>query len=241
MSVRNIALGFLVFTLCLSSSVGAITLYNMCVTPDNVYINGALPAFSSVQDYSDNTYASLIRLETKDGQFFCSGTVISDDYVLTAAHCLMRGTLFKSMTKDEINVVSINNRDGIKRTTVVHAAAVAANVIADYALIKGDFKKFTKTRILVKPNSIHEISGRLVTCGFPWGAEGACYATGDKLYTYFEVFKTAGHLYPGMSGGPVVDSGTKAIFAVNTGATDGFIVISPLIGLFETLGVQVIE
>lgn len=208
-------------------------------TPRMIYNNGPMPDFNENQDYTDKQFISLVRLETADGKFFCSGAVISDDYVLTAAHCLMDNSLVPGINKKVILIKSIVNPDGSQKQ--VKALAAGLNNRADYGLVKGNFKEFTKVKILVKPNMFRELVGPMVTCGFPWGAEDICYATGEGFSIYYEHFITHGRLYPGMSGGPVLDLATKNVFAINTAVADGGIILSPLIGLFETLGVRVIK
>lgn len=203
-------------------------------TPRLVYRNLPLPAFRELQDYTQQEYPALVRLESEKSGFFCSGTVISDDYVLTAAHCLMHEGLFPGMTAEPIKIVSIGAK------AIVMASAAAVNNRADYALVKGDFKKFTKMKIWSHPNAMTLITGPTVTCGFPWGAESTCYVTGERYILSFGQYVTSGVMYPGMSGGPVVDVGARAMFAINAAVGDGFIVVSPLVGLFETLEIQVL-
>jgi hypothetical protein len=93
-----------------------------------------------------------------------------------------------------------------------------------------------------KPNMFDSLIGPILTCGYPWGAEGICYPTGNQIYMYYAQFQMNGKMFPGMSGGPVMDVGNNAIIAVNTAVTGGGpIIVSPLIGLFETLGVEVLK
>lgn len=236
--LKTVALGVVLFIL----SVVALPVskrFNQVTSPRLIYRTSDLPTFNEVQDYRLNTYLSMVRLENKEHGFFCSGAVISDDYVLTAAHCLMEEGVFPDMNREEINVVSIPTPTGATKTIAAHAAAL--NNRADYALIKGDFREFTKIKILAKPNMTNQLKGPIVTCGFPWGAESVCYNTGGVLVPYFERYRLEGRLYPGMSGGPVIDMVTGSVLAVNTAVMDGGIAISPLIGLFQTLGVQVIK
>lgn len=204
-----------------------------------------LPAFSLSQDYAaENEFEALVRLESaettfEDQQFVCSGTIISDDYMLTAAHCV-GGTVGK-LSKEKLLVISMANQLG--ETLTVEAVAASMNGRADYAVVKGDFRRFKKLRIL--PNMEHAMAKvfaipRLLTCGFPWGAEDACY-TAEGSQPYFEGIAMRGLLYPGMSGGPVIDPESKIVVAVNSAmAPGGAIVISPLVGIFQTLHIKVV-
>lgn len=188
-----------------------------------------LPGYNENQDYSQKEFSPLVRLEAMDGEFFCSGSVISDEYVLTAAHCIEEGGRLR---KTSIKVVSLVNHK--KEILQVEAVAAAKNSRADYGVIRGDFKRFTKVKISFRPQSILEIQGPVLACGFPWGAEDFCYQAGD-FNMYYNFIGARGVLFPGMSGGPVIDRGTGLVFAVNSAMVPGGVLFSPLIGLFDTL------
>lgn len=195
-----------------------------------------LPGFKENQDYTQKEFSPLVRLETMDGQFFCSGSVISDDYVLTAAHCIdEKGRLSSSGVK----VVSLMNQKN--ESITVEAIPAAKNSRADYGVIKGDFKRFTKVRLNYLPNAILNLQGPILACGFPWGAEDICYPTGAGAEMYYNFIFTKGVLFPGMSGGPVIDMSNRTVFAVNSAMIPGGVLFSPLIGLFETLNIKVIK
>jgi hypothetical protein len=214
--------------------------------PAMIETNGSLPSFTRTQDLTPRTFDAAVRLESPTHGFFCSGTVISDDYVLTAAHCLINLDPLAGhvgIRKAPVSVVGIAYADNHKESVKAFAAAV--NNRADYALVKGDFRDFTKARIITNPNQLIpalQASSAVMTCGFPWGAPFACYPVG-RLEVFFEHLAGPGLMYPGMSGGPVVGVTEVGplILAVNTAVGSGFVVVSTLVGLFETLGVEVIE
>lgn len=228
----------------IASLVGAVALIffmyaHLSKRPEMIQLREGNPPFKLNQDIKPDVEShSIVRLETapsnKKGQFFCSGTVISDDYVLTAAHCLTDkyGNLNNS-------TIVIKTNDG---KLSVNAVAAAFNSRADYGLIRGNFKEFEKLRIETDPQTSLDIVGPVVAaCGYPWGARLTCYQTGNGGQLYFEHIATQGLLFPGMSGGPVVDTGRGVVFAVNTAVAEGFIIISPIIGLFETLEIEVVQ
>lgn len=232
LAVILLALGYFLGTALVT---GADTVAFHIGSEKMIYTTKDMPSYSEDQDFSKKQYSPLVRLESKSGEFFCSGTVISDDYVLTAAHCLMdHGAFFPGMTTADIHV----RGDGQLIPNTAKAAAL--NQRADYALIKGDFRLYTKGKILLHPLDLVRVSPLVVTCGFPWGAEATCYQA-RGLTIYFEHLIGGGPMFPGMSGGPVVDVMTGVIFAVNSAVTGGAIIVSSVVGLFETLNVTVIQ
>lgn len=180
---------------------------------------------------------ALVRIENEQGDFVCSGTVISNVYILTAAHCLSGDNGY--LSTETYRIVSMSFEGGVP--LVVPAIAAARNARADYALMTGDFSQFNKLPIVTDPREALALKGpvgQLITCGFPWGSTDVCYPTGQG-HQYYDGISIQGLLYPGMSGGPVIDRGIGAVVAVNSAVSNGSIIIMPLIGLFETLGVEV--
>jgi hypothetical protein len=169
-------------------------------------------------------FPAMVRIFTSGGT--CSATVISDTQILTAAHCLPQQV--------EVTVLSLPNAKG--KITTLKAMAYKANFRADYAIIKGSFKRFSKMKIMINPRGdIFYSNYNMVACGFAYGITDACFPLMGKPMKFIDQIKVVGQLYAGMSGGPVIDLNTGTVVAVNTAATDGFVIISPLIGLQDLL------
>lgn len=220
-----------IFINVITVSLIGLAIYKLSTGSQMIQVAKDLPAYNVSQDLTQNEFPTLVRL-SKDGQFFCSGSVISDDYVLTAAHCLVDEN--GEMLDTEFNIESIDQVNKV----VVTAAGV--NQRADYGLVKGDFKRYTKMTINMDPgtgigDSIY------IACGFPWGSSDICYPLGSQFQTYYDGFATTGRLYAGMSGGPVVDINRMTIIAVNSAVAEGYVIVMPTVGLFETLGIKVIK
>ncbi len=221
-----------------------VTLINLG-TPKAYYLQGERPPFRALQDYTGQTFEPFVRLENMNGEFICSATVISDDYALTAAHCVLETSLLGvTSLKDNLRTVGkpLEGRyPAAVDSNVVEVQAVAAGVRADYALVKGDFKLFTKAPISVSPRQTEQIVGPIIMCGYPYGDSFICYTTNNQISPHYGHFQILGQLYPGMSGGPVIDYAMQRVIGVNTAVGAGSVFFAPLVGLFVSLDVEVLE
>lgn len=197
------------------------------------------------QDYMENEFSPPVVLlveaneTTNPNGVHCSGTVISNEYVVTAAHCLVDedGKLRKSI----IIKNALPGRKGLDSTQ--DATPVGVNKRADYGLVKGNFTLFSKSLIDVSMSTIVDPPGKMSLCGSGWGSPFTCYPIfvsrmcGDKI-----CFKGS-IVFPAMSGGPVVASSSYGpiLFAVIRAYNEDSVVASPLVGLFETLGIEVVK
>lgn len=172
----------------------------------------------------------IVRLHrAQDGAFFCSGSVISDQLILTAAHCVAGAPLNKPL---------LEIRDMFNKGKTP-ASVLEYNERADFALLKGDFKDFKHMTYTVKPQEIVDSFHlhRLTLCGYPHAGQLFC---SQFKFIGQTVFGMAGyaHMWPGMSGGPIIDMETGQIVAVVTGMDGDKGIVSPIIELFESLHVK---
>lgn len=180
-------------------------------------------------EFDSNSLSSIVRLhDANTGAFFCSGLVVSPTQIITAAHCVVG----RSTQDPDISVQATKNSEiGVK------ASVVNWNSRADYAIIKGDFRIFKTLEVETNPEDINRQfeDDTLIACGFPMGGKLSCSRVKGPEHCVFQ-FCAGGFLYPGMSGGPVINLRTGKAIALNTAVMDnGQIVLSPYVNIFDSL------
>lgn len=172
----------------------------------------------------------LVRLYNSDDSFFCSGTVISPNYILTAAHCLAP----QSMSK---NSIKVKNDLGLLVTT---ASVADFENRSDQGLLYGDFSSFNNVEIELNSGMIitaFEQRHVMIQCGFPYGGNPLCLEFKPIRRAAFSVAGDS-WLYPGMSGGPTIDLMTGKIIAINTAVDDYLAIISPVVEIMTNLHIE---
>jgi Trypsin len=206
-----------------------------------------LPSYnlSDINDNSPDKYDAMVGLfrpMKKMGNkqhFFCTATVISDRLALTAAHCLIDEDDF--MIKDPIIVKLSDNTNKNFRETGVVARSGAINIRADLGIIVGNFKNFNKIRINLHPGGFFNVRGPFIACGFAWGSNpGLCIPFIPKDNYEFKE-GGIGRLYPGMSGGPVIDVASGHLVGVNVQVMNSGVAVVPTVGLIGALELDVTE
>lgn len=239
--------------LMLTVVFGTSAVYMTVVGIDRVEKSGALgpsmvqtiknaPTFS----YKENSeavdaqkYSPVIRLKLteKDGTFrsHCSAFVVSDSYAVTAAHCLVDEDEF--MMTDDIGVFDVKDND-----TGVRAVAGGVNLRVDYGILKGDFSKFNKLHVGRPLVGFLSKNGPFISFGYPWGGDlmAVQVALAPGYNKFFDIHMI-GPIYPGMSGGPVVDVDSGEAVGINHAVDDVGVLITPMVEIFKGMKIPVGE
>ena len=184
-----------------------------------------------INDPSLGTQSPIVRLYQEDGMPLCSGVVISSNYILTAAHCLLTDTGKLSSGK-----ITVKSSD---KTISVEATAASAYPRTDVGLITGNFSQFKYAKVETQTLRVFNSPGPFLSCGFPLGGEMFCNRIDGFSYSNFFLVSN-GVLIPGMSGGPILSMVTGYVIGVNSAMVDSISVYGPTLELFTVLGVEVV-
>lgn len=199
-----------------------------------------LPKFNPEEEFSDATAAApaIARLELND-IFRCTTFIISNNYAITANHCVV-SSFNKKLITSEFEVVSED------RSISITARAVGGYSSGDLALLYSEngFVDFKKIKIdasyLSAPLALQ--SKAVAACGFPRGTSKAVCYRQSQCGVYYDFVECQGLLYHGMSGGPLIilDAipGERLVVGVNAAMTPGSSLFALLIGLFELLNIK---
>lgn len=157
----------------------------------------------------------------------CTGSVISDLLVITAAHC------FKDPEPNTSVFTYVSDKDN-KETQYNQVYYI--NRSLDVALVSGDFTKFKKSKLKKLQNGIENDDPVHQSCGFAYGGNLLCFKVKNLISNQFYI-QGNGSLYPAMSGGPLYNSNGELV-AINNGVTLDKSFYSPLVNFDTMFGVK---
>lgn len=176
---------------------------------------------------------SIVRL-VKNGQTFCSGTVINNHTILTAAHCVVEDGIFGVIiTQDPIE---IRADDNVSHNVFVTAFFASSQM--DQALLTGNLKLFEERQYMSDPAELTAAkngpNSTFISCGYPLGGDLYCSHM-YYLHTYQFMWAVSGVLLPGMSGGPTMTP-DGVVVATNCAVEGANSIVSPIYNIDKALG-----
>lgn len=200
-----------------------------------------LGLFDRFRDESKPKLGAIVRLhESESGRFFCSGTVVASNTIVTAAHCVLTYIDAGPFGQQVIlrKGISVRTEDG--KDLGIYAETAGAEPRSDQALLHGDFKDFDIKKLETDPAKIYKTftnpDSRIQMCGYAYGGRLYCLLTQYKANYFFQMEMT-GQIYPGTSGGPVIDLGTGKVIGVITAMKDDSSILSPTTNIYNNLNV----
>lgn len=212
-----------------------------------------LPEYNEAKiNYEDKKYIAVVQMvDLESGKGFCTGFIISDDYMISAAHCFVDPKTSKLNDKQYGARSRSVEEEKVVMTAFVDIVGVHVN--ADYAVLKGDFKEFSKLKINVSGSVMREWTQRsllpgmppipVFAVGYPYGTTVAmAYAQSNcrNVYDFIECELSQG-LFPGCSGGPVIDPLSGEVIGINYAMGANTKYFKHLIGIFEAFNIKVVK
>lgn len=171
----------------------------------------------------------IVRLVSSTGATYCTGTVVSDSVILTAAHCVVEETPIGPM----LRAPSIGIRGDDNADLKVLAYPLSVSPQLDQARLTGNFSTFQHTPYISDITRLLKIARKdqvFKACGYALGGPLQCNTLLFKdIYTF--MWSTKGVLIPGMSGGPVFFGDSQV--AINCAMDGNEAIVSPIYNISD--------
>jgi hypothetical protein len=176
-------------------------------------------------------YFSIVRL-VRENHTFCSGTVVANNLIITAAHCVLIETPIGMMLNPEEIDIRPNTNVNVGATATV----VYASPQMDQAMLTGDFTEFNHRKIITDPATLTKLgksNKKFVSCGYPLNGDLYCNDMEFKDRNDF-FWAVNGILIPGMSGGPIMLPNGDMV-GVNVAVEKNNSIVSPIYNILNNL------
>lgn len=194
---------------------------------DNVF--GLAPLINK-QEYTEYEKKDPVVRISVNGSFTCTGFVVSQIYIITAAHCVEELHQVVQIHDSSKEIFILGEVVGIYDP--MDQALLRASIGNRIAPVKADF-----TGKLMSMDTT-----QVITCGFPGGQPEILCNAGTLSGSRFFMRTGTGALYKGMSGGPVFVLDEKeglVVTAINSAVDSKGIIVGPLISFSHNMEVPI--
>lgn len=163
----------------------------------------------------ESGYDGVAKLESNQG--FCSAFLVSQNHLITAAHCL------DYMDEGDYLKVSFQGESQTYQAKILYIARDYRSSVEeekiknDYAVLELEDKSFESYYELETTDNTVKLTDDVIVAGYPGGvtfsaAKGSI--TGLSWRNYNETLQIMAGAWPGSSGGPVFDKKTNKVIGI---------------------------
>lgn len=180
----------------------------------------------------DTSIVRLYRPVPGGGVIYCSGMVVSDTHILTAAHCL-------APTEYDMYPPTLEIRTSNDIPIGITAEIEAFDPRTDLGVLVGNFSTLAKRTVVSGAEEINKAfkEHKIMICGFPMAGRFTCSNMTDTKNSFFKI-SALGFAYPGMSGGPVIDVDTGKVLGTTSAVEEDRVILSPFVEVWKDLHVE---
>lgn len=205
----------------------------MIVLGSMLAANGLMKKFSTKNTVSTPKYGAIVRLVSpeENNRTYCTGFVIDNKTVLTAAHCVAMVTPMGIFVAPVVVIADEHLRKIVpSKTTYSNYNWELSN---DLAVIKGNFTEFKKLKVDFRNDP--QMGTKFNSYGY--GLGGALHKTNCKSEGYYTFFLLSlnCNLIQGMSGGPSILEDGETVIGINSRVMGNMQMFSPTINIDQYL------